>query len=188
VYVPEFKISCVPVTNAQYALYTRHSGAKSPEGWRGGHIPTGKENHPVVGVSWHEALEYCKWMGEKIDQPVALPSGVEWEKAARGDIDQREYPWGEWAELHCNSSELGLKETTPVGIFLNGASPYGVLDMSGNVAEWTRSTHHGLYEVCGGFFSYGSSKVGCAYRFKLDPANRINYLGFRLVVSPRAYL
>jgi formylglycine-generating enzyme required for sulfatase activity/energy-coupling factor transporter ATP-binding protein EcfA2 len=187
VYLPEFKISRAPVTNAQYALYTRHTGAKSPEGWTGGHIPAGKENHPVVGVSWHEASEYCEWMRDKIDQRVALPSAVEWEKAARGDIDQREYPWGEWAELHCNSSELGLNETTPVGIFLNGASPYGVLDVSGNVAEWTRSTtHHGLYDVCGGFFSLESSNVGCAYRFRLDPVNRINYLGFRLVVSPRA--
>jgi formylglycine-generating enzyme required for sulfatase activity len=138
-YLPEFQIARVPITNAQYALYIRDSGAKEPDYWRGGQIPAGLENHPVVGVSWHDSMEYCLWLSQKIDLPVTLPNEVEWEKAARGDKDQREYPWGEWMELHCNSMELGIDSTAAVGLFLNGISPFGVLDMSGNVWEWTRS-------------------------------------------------
>jgi len=138
-YLPEFQISRVPITNAQYELFVKDKEWKSPEHWHGGQVPSGLENHPVVHVTWHDALEYCRWLGKKINQLLTLPSEAEWEKAARGDQDQREYPWGEWVDLHCNSSELGWNRTTPVGLFLNGASPYGVLDLSGNVWEWTRS-------------------------------------------------
>lgn len=138
--LPEYRISRVPVTNAQYAFYVKDTNAKPPEHWRGGEVPPGLDNHPVVRVTWYEALEYCKWLGGKIQQAVTLPNEAEWEKAARGDKDKREYPWGDdWHELHCNSRKLGLDDTVPVGLFLNGASPYGVLDMSGNVWEWTQT-------------------------------------------------
>lgn len=140
-YMPEFKIARVPITNAQYAIYINETSAKHPANWRYGKIPVGLENHPVTKVTWYEALNYCEWLSEKIDRQINLPSEAEWEKAARGDQDQREWPWGAWADLHCNSDEMGLKETTPVGLFLNGASPYGVLDMIGNVWEWTRSIY-----------------------------------------------
>jgi formylglycine-generating enzyme required for sulfatase activity len=121
----------VPVTNAQYAIYVNDSGAKPPEHWRGGKVPPGLENHPVVNVTWHDALAYCQWLAQKINKPVSLPSEAEWEKAAKGPISNlqskisnRKYPWGnEWRDLHCNSEELGLGETTPVGLFLKGASP-----------------------------------------------------------------
>ncbi len=139
-FLPEYRIARVPVTNAQYAIYVRDSGAQPPSHWRGGQVPQGKENHPIVNVTWFDVLAYCKWLGEKTNQKISLPSEAEWEKAAKGSLENRKYPWGnEWKELHCNSSELGLGDTTPVGLFLNGASPYGVLDMSGNVWEWTRS-------------------------------------------------
>jgi formylglycine-generating enzyme required for sulfatase activity len=74
------------------------------------------------------------------EQDIRLPSEAEWEKAARGDRDQRPYPWGDAFEVtRCNCSKLELGETTPVGVFHDGASPFGCLDMSGNVSEWTRS-------------------------------------------------
>ena len=209
-YLHEYQIARVPITNAQYAIYVRDSGAKAPEHWRGGQVPAGLENHPVVNVSWHNALAYCKWLGEKINKPISLPSEAEWEKAAKGPIStlqspitNRNYPWGEsWKELHCNSSELGLNETTPVGLFLNGANPYGLLDMSGNAWEWTRSEGSKDYPynpddgredlswrdiirvLRGGSFNSNVDGVRCAYRLRLEPGGLYNFGGFRVMVSP----
>lgn len=204
-HLPEYKIARVPVTNAQYALYVQDvKDTKAPEHWRGGVVPPGFESHPVVNVSWNDALAYCKWLGEKIQKPVTLPSEAEWEKAARGGSDKRNYPWGDdWRELHCNSDELGLNDTTPVGLFLNGASPYGLLDMSGNVWEWTRSIwadkfkypyqlndgreelQSNEYRVLrGGAFDYRSVDARCSSRDLNDPAFGDRNPGFRVVVSP----
>lgn len=94
----------------------------------------------MVDVAWFDALAYCEWLGKITGKQITLPSEAEWEKAARSDKDQCAYPWGEdFDSSRCNTVELGLGETTPVGIFLEGASPYGLLNMSGNVWEWTRN-------------------------------------------------
>jgi formylglycine-generating enzyme required for sulfatase activity len=206
IHLPAFRISRVPVTNAQYALYVRDADAPAPEHWRGGEIPKGLANHPVVNVSWHNAVRYCRWLSEKTGLAVTLPSEAEWEKAARGPSmglgSQREYPWGDnWQELRANTSELGLRETTPVGLFLNGASPYGVLDLSGNVWEWTRSVFKEypynlddgredpdvpddvLRVVRGGSWADYDRHARCAYRYFRYP-DYFNYLiGFRVVLS-----
>jgi formylglycine-generating enzyme required for sulfatase activity len=199
--LPEYQIARVPVTNAQYALYVQDAKVKPPEHWRGGEAPPGLEDHPVVNVSWDNALAYCKWLGRKIQRPVRLPSEAEREKAARGDKDKRSYPWGnDWRELHCNSEELGLEDTTPVGLFLNGASPYGVLDMSGNVWEWTRSVFkdypYGVNDdreeetsrdrrvLRGGSFDYIRDYARCAYRSTHYPGDLYRDSGFRVAVSP----
>ncbi len=113
-----------------------------PESWEDDRPPKGLESHPVMDVTWRDAIAYCKWLSEMTGKRITLPSEAEWEKAARGDKDKRAYPWGHTFEsTRCNSSELEIGDTTPVGIFPNGASPYGCLDMSGNVWEWTRSIH-----------------------------------------------
>lgn len=190
--LPEYQISRVPVTNAQYAYFVKGSNAKPPEHWRGGEVPAGLYNHPVVNVSWYEALEYCKWLGEKIQKPVTLPSEAEWEKAVRGDKDKRAYPWGDdWRDLHCNSGELGLGGTVPVGLFLNGASPYGLLDMSGNVWEWTRTNYQtgkddlkstNTRALRGGSFIDEAKNVRCAFHNGYLPNFGYWYVGFRIVV------
>lgn len=136
-YVPTFKIARTPITNAQYQLFVKASKHPSPKHWEDDRPPKELESHPVVNVSWHDALAYCRWLSEKTGKKISLPSEAQWEKAARGDKDKREYPWGDTFEAtRCNSRDLGLGQTTPVGIFPNGASPYGCLDMSGNVWEW----------------------------------------------------
>jgi formylglycine-generating enzyme required for sulfatase activity len=140
--LPEYQIARVPVTNVQYALFVKAAGYKAPPGWEENRPPKGKESHPVVCVSWDDASAYCAWLSKMTGKAISLPSEAEWEKAARGNQDQRAYPWGDAFDAsHCNTFELGLKDTTPVGIFLEGASPYGLLDMSGNVWEWTRSLY-----------------------------------------------
>jgi len=140
VYLPEYQIARVPVTNYQYGLFVKATGNKAPHGWEDQRPPRGRESHPVVYVSWYHAIAYCNWLRQMTGKPVTLLNEAEWEKAARGDRDQRAYPWGhKFDRQRCNTTELGLHDTTPVGIFLEGASPYGVLDLSGNVDEWTRS-------------------------------------------------
>ncbi|TVR58137.1 MAG: NACHT domain-containing protein [Candidatus Competibacteraceae bacterium] len=140
VYLPDYAIARVPITHAQYHRFVQATGHAPPEGWNGQRPPRGKEVHPVVYVSWYDALAYCRWLSEATGKSIALPSEAEWEKAARGVQDQREYPWGDPLDAtRCNVSESGFGDTTPVGIFPNGASPYGCLDLAGNVWEWTRS-------------------------------------------------
>jgi formylglycine-generating enzyme required for sulfatase activity len=202
----EYQIARLPITNAQYAIFVAEAKIGAPEHWRGGQPPKGKEDHPVVSVSWREAQAYCRWLAEKIGRAVRLPTEAEWEKAARGDRDGRRYPWGDpWSELMCNSGQLGLGDTSPVGLFLSGASPYGVLDMAGNVWEWCQSKYKPYpyraddgredlqgddsQVLRGGSCNDSRRNVRCAYRNGYLPGYRLDYIGFRVVVvspGPRA--
>ena len=136
VYVSAFYIDKYEVTNRQFATFAQDTGyvtdaEKKPEPntWRTAYTP-GQEDHPVIWMSWNDASAYCQWAGKR------LPTEAEWEKAARGD-DARLWPWGNnWDNQRLNASEGGRKTTTPVGSFAQGASPYGLLDMAGNVWEW----------------------------------------------------
>jgi len=119
--LPEFWIDRAPVTNAEYARFVAETGHKPPEYWKGKAPPMKIANHPVVNVSWDDAVAYAGGVGGR------LPSEEEWEKAARG-TDGREYPWGEWAEGRCNSKEAGTGGTTPVGQYSpQGDSPYACI-------------------------------------------------------------
>ena len=85
-------------------------------------------------MSWQDALAYCRWLAAVTGKAVTLPSEAEWEKAARGASDARAYPWGDaFDAARCNAAESGFGDTTPVGIFASGASPYGCLDMAGTI-------------------------------------------------------
>ena len=199
-YLPDYYLAKTPVTNAQYAAFVQATGHDQPRHWASGKPPGGKEEHPVVYVSWHEAVTYCDWLSEVTGKPYHLPSEAEWEKAARGS-DGRIYPWGNrWDAKRCNKEEGGKGDTTPVGAYPKGASPYGLLDMAGNVWEWTRSiTKKYPYDpedgredlesagprvLRGGAFLNYEWFVRCAYRIRdfLDYLGR-DY-GFRVVVSP----
>jgi len=175
----EFWIDKAPVTNAEYARFVAETGHKPPEHWKGKTPPTKIADHPVVNVSWDDAPAYAEWAGGR------LPTEKEWEKAARG-TDGREYPWGEWAEVYCNSEEAGSGGTTPVGKYSpQGDSPYGCVDMAGNVWEWTASEHEqGGRVLRGGAFTSGMRYVRCAARGRYLPVSSSRDLGFRLVASP----
>ncbi len=140
VYLDRYLIAKTPITNAQYQIFVNATRHQPPKHWENEQLPTGKENHPVVNVSWHDAIAYCEWLSKMTGKAIRLPSEAEWEKAARGDKDKRDYPWGTWKDGYANTKELQVMDTTPVGVFPEGASPYGVLDMCGNVSEWTRSS------------------------------------------------
>jgi formylglycine-generating enzyme required for sulfatase activity len=141
VYLDAYYMYKTEVTVAQFRKFCHATGRKSmPPKPDWGWIDT----HPIVNVSWNDAVAYAKWAG------VALPTEAQWEKAARG-TDGRIYPWGnEWDKSKCanwsNSGEGNtIMETHPVGSFPDGASPYGVMDMAGNVWEWCGDWYNADY-------------------------------------------
>ena len=137
VMVQGFLIDKYPVTNRQYKRFVGDTGRRPPPGWNGPAFPEGTDDHPAANVFWQDADAYAKWAGKR------LPTEEEWEKAARG-TDGRQYPWGnawdpEATRIDDPKRPQTRALTTPVGCFPRGASPYGVMDMCGNVAEWTSS-------------------------------------------------
>lgn len=140
VFLDAYWIDQTEVTNAQYARCVADGDCTAPSSSKYG--DPDYASHPVVYVSWYEAEAYCTWAGR------ALPTEAQWEKAARG-TDERIWPWGN--EFDCRkvnvygSSCDGFSRTAPAGSFPDGASPYGVLDMSGNVWEWVEDWYDGNY-------------------------------------------
>lgn len=137
--VTDYFIMRCPVTNGQYERFIRASGHRAPLFWTNG-CPADKADHPVVGVSYYDAIAFCAWAAQETGLPIRLPTEPEWEKAARGS-EVRLYPWGnEWKKDACNIAEEKVNGTSPVGRFSpQGDSPFGVADMGGNVQEWCSS-------------------------------------------------
>ena len=220
-----YYIGRYPVTVAQFKAFVEDSG-RAPEDEDSLKGPC---NHPVVNLTWHEMIAYCNWLNDRLRalaaeqlsgtgldaqaidfwrglreqrSRVTLPSEAEWEKAARG-TDSRVYPWGDQPDPdQANYAATGIGTTSTVGCFPMGASPYGVLDLSGNVWEWTRS-HWKDYPydqndgrealdapdnigrvLRGGAFFNVEGGVRCAYRDFGDPLFRDWGDGFRVVVVP----
>lgn len=131
-----FEIAKYPVTDAAYQQFVDASGHPPPKHWREGrHLPV-MASYPVFNVSWYDVLAYCHWLSETRGETYRLPTEAEWEKAARG-MDGRIYPWGDtFDQTRCNTTEAAMGGATPVDAFPNGASPYEVMDLIGNVWEW----------------------------------------------------
>jgi len=221
-----FSISRYPVTNAQYAAFVEDGGYTekwrrcwTESGWRWKKDRAGPKtyggvfnlrNHPVVGVTWYEAVAFCRWLTEQLhqsgelraDEEITLPTESQWEKAARG-VDGRIYPWGDDPDPNrANYGETGIGTTSAVGCFPGGASPYGVEDLSGNVWEWCRTKWERDYEgyrddndpggealrvLRGGSFYRYQGSVRCACRWDL-PLDRYDPSGFRVVVASPVHL
>ena len=127
VYLDGFEILVTEVTRGEFAAFIQATSYQAP-GWKPGLQE--EADLPVVGVLWEDADAYCRWLG------MRLPTEAEWEKAARG-TDGRRYPWGdEWDSTKTNTIESGWGNIRSVGSFPEGSSPYGLLDMTGNAAEW----------------------------------------------------
>jgi len=220
-------------------------------------LPSNLRNHPVVGMSWYEALAFTEWLTARwrakgwlaVETRVQLPNEPEWEKAARGGLriplnpvvveigklreavpsfdpasggnnpcSKRRYPWGDEPDPNrANYRDSRIGATSAVGCFWCPNTPYGCEDMAGNVVEWTRSlwgpwvleagrldvtlrfpypynTQDGREDLCaepavtrvlrGGDYSSDARRVRCAFRDYTEPADRDDYVGFRVVVSP----
>lgn len=195
-HVGAFRVGKYPVTNAQYKEFIdANQECRVPfvdEDWARPYnwdreertYPAGRANHPVVLVSWDDAKAYCRWLSTLGEISARLPTEIEWEKAARGAQGQ-DYPWpGPFSPDKANTSESGIRETTPVGIYPDGASPYGLLDCAGNVLEWTADEHEGGGIVLrGGSWSDNQFEARCATRTKSFPAQMENFVGFRIACS-----
>ncbi|MEJ1379014.1 MAG: SUMF1/EgtB/PvdO family nonheme iron enzyme [Candidatus Sedimenticola sp. (ex Thyasira tokunagai)] len=143
-----FHISKYPITNAQYHAFVAADDYGDERWWQGlkrlNPIASRwiEANHPKVYVNWYEATAFCRWLSARLGTQISLPDEQEWEKAARG-VDGRTFPWGDdYRENPKFTTELREQpQTTPVGIYTDEASPYGVLDMSNNVLEWCRNKY-----------------------------------------------
>jgi len=205
-------IDSTEVTNAQYGLFIASTGHREPSTCDLG-SPTFAEaamqEHPVVCVNWDDAAAYCLWAGAR------LPTEAEWEKAARG-TEGRVYPWGNtfdgtklnYCDANCPSPSRddrfndGFSRTAPAGHYPAGASPYGALDMAGNVCEWVADWYAAWYypvspasnpggpstgqdkALRGSGWLIGSGIASSAYRSHYDPAVRHHNIGFRCVKPP----
>lgn len=197
--LPPFAIARTPVTNALYAAYVADAGACPPLIWRGSTPPDNLRDCPVTDVSWEDAQQFCLWLSEMTAVQYRLPTEAEWEYAARGS-DGRRFPWGDdWDPARANTRDSGSGGITPVGTHPAGASPFGCLDMAGNVWEWTASLDApypyrpddgredpgapGRRILRGGSFANPHGFARCACRFRLAPTVRNEFLGFRLARS-----
>ena len=221
VYIDAFYIDKYLVTNVQFKEFldanpqwrkprwfknhismSYHDGAYLRH-WRGNTYPNGKDHHPVTRVSWYAAMAYAQWVGKR------LPTEAEWEKAARGGLVDKQYPWGDSIDSSQANYFYNIGDTTPVGRYpVNG---YGLHDMSGNVWEWCLDAYDaGFYATSprqnpffgantvgwvtdnfirvktsrvlrGGSWSIDSQGVRVAYRFKSNPTDTRPIFGFRCV-------
>ena len=183
--VRAFYLDKYEVTNEEYYEFVRVTRRAPPVNWQDGKFPAGEGKYPVSWVSWFDADAYARYAGKR------LPTEEEWEYAARGD-DKRLYPWGnEFSEQNANAKETRKDHAMPVGSYPSGASRFGVMDMAGNVAEWTASdyslypgsrakTDPGNKIIRGGSFGLDQSYAMATTRWSVAPATTKDYIGFRL--------
>ena len=229
VFVSEFLIGRFPVTNDQYAQFVRAAGYQPPRVrelpriataerdsefhrlavpyvWHDADPPAGRGSHPVVLVRHADAIAYCEWLSASVGRLIRLPTEAEWEKAARGGVDGRRYPWGdEIMPSHGNYlTDRAVKSqrgTRPTGTYAPNA--YGLCDIAGNVWEWVmdwydadyygqgplrdpRGPSHGTMRVVrgGSWVTDDVSMLRCAYRHKVPPDTYAYSIGFRVVCAP----
>ncbi len=182
--VEAFYIDKTEVTNEQYAECVRQRRCSPPSYWVNGTYREGEANLPVVNVSWYDAKAYAEWAGKR------LPTEEEWEFAARGR-ENLIYPYGnEWKPKFSNAAEDGYLKARAVGSYPDGASPFGVLDMAGNVAEWTATEYKpypgssakpndGNIIVRGGAFNNPAEQQKATDRYFYRPQTTRDFIGFR---------
>jgi len=226
VHVSEFLISRFPVTQGEYARFIEQTGhpapgirnlplitaggletmfkdLAAPYTWQDDKPPSGRERHPVVLITYEDALAYCRWLSRVVGRPVRLPTEAEWERAARGGLETQKYPWGdeigpEHANFLADPAAKRDRGTRQVGTF--PPNDYGLFDMAGNVWEWVSDWYgaeyyassdardpigppQGAFRVVrgGSWVNDDVEMLRCAYRHKVPPDTYAYSIGFRIV-------
>jgi formylglycine-generating enzyme required for sulfatase activity len=209
-----YSIAKYPVTNAQFAAFIEAGGYSTERWWTAqGWEQRQKDKwtqprywtdakwngaeQPVVGVSWYEAVAFCLWLSDVTGEKIMLPTEDEWQYAAQGD-DGRDYPWGKnWDGSRCNNNVdgKGIGKTTPVRQYEGkGSSPFGVVDMAGNVWEWCLTDYENKTNDInsdatdrvlrgGSWINSYADVFGCDGRDWVNPYYGFNIRGFRLSLS-----
>ncbi len=228
VVLDRFHIAAHQVTNAQYAEFVRNTGHRAPDVrdlpsfvsptaeaafrelaspyiWRGGDLPRDRGLHPVTLVTHADAVAYCVWLGTRLGKAVRLPSEAEWERAGRGGVEGRRYPWGDQPDPSRSNylPDSGLKRmrgTRPVGTF--PANGFGLHDMAGNVWEWVADWYaHDAYATLGdtnpagpmsgsmrvlrggSWVTHDTLQLRCSYRHKVPPDTYAYSIGLRVAYT-----
>jgi len=228
--LPQYRISRHEVTNAQYAAFVKASGHRIPGAqgdpsfvaperlsafreiaaqyaWRAAGFPEGKADHPVVLITIDDAIAFCAWMSKMMGREYRLATEAEWERAARGGLEGKPYPWGDGLELSRanylkDQASKASSGTKPVGSYApNG---FGLFDMAGNAWEWVGDLYDGDYYkssprddpkgpasgakriVRGGAWVDGDPKlVTCSHRHEVDPGVFSYSISFRVVTGAK---
>lgn len=183
-----FWIARYPITRTQFAAFVAdREGYHTRRWWQGrspvppASRPAGAGHLPCTQVNWYEAQAFCQWLGDRLNLVIQLPSQAQWKKAACGPQGTR-YPWGDdYQPGHANFLADGPGALTPVGLYPAGYSPYGVLDMYGNVWEWsgTRTADGICCILCGGSWKEPSGDTQAQVYLPDHPENRDGLTGFR---------
>ncbi|HKY20566.1 MAG TPA: formylglycine-generating enzyme family protein [Vicinamibacterales bacterium] len=229
-YVDEFCIGTYPVTNGEYAQFVRETGHPSPAicalpmmvsgeresefralaasyFWNNGTPPEGRDRHPVTLIRYEDAMAYCSWLATRTSKPVRLPTEAEWERAARGGLEGKHYPWGDTLDrgsahfLASACAKAGCG-TAPVGTY--PANGFQLYDMAGNVWEWVSDWYapnyyeraqylnpqgpdNGLMRILrgGAWVNTDGRYLRCSYRHKVPPDSYAYSIGFRVAYSTK---
>jgi formylglycine-generating enzyme required for sulfatase activity len=232
VHVDDFLIGVHPVTHAEYSRFVRDTGHRAPAVyelplvvsaggrdrertfrtvgqpyvWVDSEPPAARLEHPITLIRWDDAVAYCAWLSATTGRVVRLPTEAEWEKAARGGLEGKRYPWGDrldknMANFLTDPSLKAIHGTTPCRTFPpNG---YGLFDATGNVWEWVSDWYDPLYYAVspernplgprqghlrvlrgGGWLVADVRMLSCSHRHKVPPDTYSYSIGFRVVCAP----
>jgi formylglycine-generating enzyme required for sulfatase activity len=199
VWVDSFMIGKFPVTNKEYRIFVQESGALEPLFWH--QEMFSHPDKPVVAISWYDAIEYCNWLSGRTGENFRLPTEAEWERAARGDIEEKRYPWGDEPPWERPYPGYDLETGGPQRVGLNEPNGFGVYDMSEGVHEWCNDFYDPNYYQNspernpqgpssgqrrvsrGGSWRHRIKFSRCSARSSLNPAFKYADYGFRVAMN-----
>ena len=198
VWIDAFELATTQVTNAEYATYLRVTALPSPPFWHDKNFNDPRQ--PVIGVSWFEADHYCQWLSSQTGRSYRLPTEAEWERAARGDLEQETFPWGNAPPESLPNYAIRW-QTGPEPVALYAPNALGLCNLGDNVHEWCSDWYDPNYYATspernprgpeqgprkssrGGSWRHHVKVSRCSARSSVPPEFQYADYGFRLARS-----